>query len=181
MRLAVHHAPELLLKAQAIAVVFLDVDGVLTDGGLLYSSKGESLKRFNALDGYGLKLLPAAGIVPVVVTGRDTRALRVRLQALDIAHAHFGVTDKCAVAAMTLHQLGLRWDQAAAMGDDWPDLPLMQRCGFSAAPPNAHAEVRAIAAFVTGRRGGDGAVRDLCDLLLMAKGRYAKLLHEAPP
>ena len=173
------HVPSLLLRAQGVAIVFFDVDGVLTDGGLYFSSDGENLKRFNSLDGYGLKLLQAAGIVPAVITGRDSAALRARLESLGITHTHFGVQDKPRAAEATLNALGLRWDQAAVMGDDWPDLSLMQRCAFSAAPLNAHIEVLASVDYVSGKCGGEGAARDFCDLLLVAKGKYAGMLAEA--
>ncbi|HEY8906026.1 MAG TPA: HAD hydrolase family protein [Rhodoferax sp.] len=171
--------PTLLLQAQGIRVVFLDVDGVLTDGGLYFSESGESLKRFNTLDGHGLKLLQRAGITPAVITGRDSQPLRLRLAALDIVHTHFGTEDKRPAAETTLRTLGLDWTQAAAMGDDWPDLPVMTRCAFACAPVNAQAEVAAAAHYVTRRRGGEGAVRELCDLLLVANGRYASLLQES--
>ncbi|MDR3371984.1 HAD hydrolase family protein [Rhodoferax sp.] len=170
--------PELLLKAQGIRVVFLDVDGVLTDGGLYFSESGETIKRFNTLDGHGLKLLQRADITPAVITGRDSQPLRLRLAALGIVHAHFGTEDKRPAAENTLRALGLDWRQAAAMGDDWPDLPVMTRCALACAPFNAQAEVAAAAHFVTQRRGGEGAVRELCDLLLLASGRYASLLQE---
>lgn len=173
------HRPELLLKAQGISVAFFDVDGVLTDGGLLFSARGETLKRFHTLDGHGLKLLQRAAITPVIVTGRDSKPLRLRLQTIGIEHAHFGVEDKCRAAQITLTQLGLQWTHAAVMGDDWPDLALIRRCAFSAAPPNAHEEVRARVDFVSCRAGGQGAAREFCDLLLMAAGRYADLLVEA--
>jgi 3-deoxy-D-manno-octulosonate 8-phosphate phosphatase (KDO 8-P phosphatase) len=171
--------PELLLKARDIRVVFFDVDGVLTDGGLYFSEQGESLKRFHTLDGHGLKLLQRAGIIPVVITGRDSKALRVRLAALGVEHAHFGTEDKRPAAEQTLQSLGFTWAQAAAMGDDWPDLSVLSRCGFACAPPNAQAEVLAVADFVTDRAGGAGAVRDLCDLLLVASGQYVTLFDEA--
>lgn len=174
---ALHIDPELLLLAQSVKVAFFDVDGVLTDGGLLFSESGETLKRFNTLDGHGLKMLQQAGITPVVITGRDSQALRVRLQALGITHAHFGTEDKRPAAEQTLAALGLDWNQTAAMGDDWPDLPMMRRCVFSAAPINAHQEVRAIASYVTTSSGGHGAVREFCDLLMVANGRYAALLE----
>ena len=174
---ALNFAPRLLLQAQGIQVVFFDVDGVLTDGGLLFSEHGETLKRFNTLDGHGLKLLQLAGITPVVITGRDSQPLRVRLQALGIVHAHFGTEDKRPAAEQTLQTLGLDWQQAAAMGDDWPDLPVMRRCAFSCAPANAHREVLALASHTTQARGGDGAVREFCDLLLVASGRYVHLLE----
>ena len=174
---ALNFAPELLLQAQGIRIVFLDVDGVLTNGGLYFSEGGETIKRFNTLDVHGLKLLQRAGITPAVITGRDSKPLRVRLAALGIEHAVFGTEDKRPAAQSILQTLGLDWTQAAAMGDDWPDLPLLARAGFACAPANAHAEVKAIAHHVTTAMGGHGAARECCDLLLMAAGRYAALLH----
>jgi 3-deoxy-D-manno-octulosonate 8-phosphate phosphatase (KDO 8-P phosphatase) len=168
---------ELLLKAQGIQVAFLDVDGVLTDGGLIISEDGETLKRFNTLDGHGLKMLQKAGITPAVITGRDSLPLRRRLASLGITHAHYGIQDKAPAAVATLTSLGLDWSQAAAMGDDWPDLPIMRRSAFSCAPANAHVEVKAIADHVTASQGGHGAAREFCDLLLVASGRYAQLLE----
>lgn len=178
MQPAIFFDPQLLLKAQGIKVVFFDVDGVLTDGGLLFSESGETLKRFNTLDGHGLKLLQKAGITPAVITGRDSQPLRKRLEALGITHAHFGTEDKRPAAEQTLQVLGLKWSQAAAMGDDWPDLPMMRRAAFACAPVNAHVEVLAAAHHVTSKQGGYGAVRELCDLLLVASGRYVDLLDE---
>ncbi|MDR7378735.1 3-deoxy-D-manno-octulosonate 8-phosphate phosphatase (KDO 8-P phosphatase) [Rhodoferax ferrireducens] len=175
---AIQFPPELLLKAQDIRVVFFDVDGVLTDGGLYFSESGETLKRFSTLDGHGLKLLQKAGITPVVITGRDSLPLRVRLEALGITHAVFGTEDKRPAAERILAELGLDWSQAAAIGDDWPDLPVMRRCAFACAPANAQAEVLAAAHYVTQRTGGHGAARELCDLLLVAGGHYAALLRE---
>ncbi len=171
-------APELLLRAQGVRVAFFDVDGVLTDGGLYIGEAGESLKRFNTLDGHGLKLLQRAGITPAVITGRDSPALRARLQALSIGHVHYGTEDKRPAAEQTLQALGLDWSQAAAIGDDWPDLPVLQRCAFACAPANAHVEVLARAHHVTKAAGGSGAAREFCDLLLVAGGRYAGLLQE---
>ena len=168
--------PELLLKAQNIRVAFFDIDGVLTDGGLYLTEQGETIKRFNTLDGHGLKMLQKVGITPAVITGRDSPALRVRLKALGITHAHFGTEEKVPAAEITLRALGLDWAAAAAIGDDWPDLPVMRRSAFSSAPPDAHVEVRARAHHVTQARGGHGAAREFCDLLLVASGRYAGLL-----
>ena len=178
MQPAIHFDPALLLKAQGIQVAFFDVDGVLTDGGLLFSESGETLKRFNTLDGHGLKLLQKAGITPAVITGRDSRPLRKRLEALGIVHAHFGTEDKRPAAEQTLQALGLDWSQAAAMGDDWPDLPMMRRAAFACAPVNAHVEVRAAGHYITQVPGGFGAVREFCDLLMVANGRYVNLLDE---
>lgn len=170
--------PELLLKAQGIRVAFFDVDGVLTDGGLYFSDEGETIKRFHTLDGHGLKLLQRAGITPAVITGRDSKPLRLRLAALGIEHARYGTEDKRPAAEQTLLALGLDWTQAAAMGDDWPDLAVMRRSALACAPPKAHTEVKAISHYVTTAQGGDGAAREFCDLLLVASGKYAGLLEE---
>ena len=187
---ALNFTPEQLLRAQDVRVAFFDVDGVLTDGGLYFSeheersssagrlyAASETIKRFNTLDGHGLKLLQQAGITPVVITGRDSRVLRARLDALGITHAHFGTEDKLPRAEETLQTLGLSWSQAAAMGDDWPDLPVMRRAAASCAPAGAHAELRAMAHHVTEASAGHGAVREWCDLLLSATGHYARLLE----
>lgn len=178
MQPVIQFDPAILLKAQGVRVAFFDVDGVLTDGGLLFSESGETLKRFNTLDGHGLKMLQKAGITPAVITGRDSAPLRKRLEALGIVHAHFGTEDKRPAAEQTLQALGLDWTQAAAMGDDWPDLPMMRRAAFACAPVNAHEEVRAIAHYVTRTAGGFGAVREFCDLLMVASGRYVNLFEE---
>ena len=168
--------PVLLLQAQGVRVAFFDVDGVLTDGGLYFSESGETLKRFNTLDGHGLKLLQQAGITPAVITGRDSAPLRLRLRALGVEHAVFGTEDKLPAAEQILATLGLQWSQAAAMGDDWPDLPMLRRSALACAPANAQCEVLAAAHYVTPARGGEGAVRQLCDVLLVASGQYARLL-----
>jgi 3-deoxy-D-manno-octulosonate 8-phosphate phosphatase (KDO 8-P phosphatase) len=173
--------PELLLKAQGaglgLKAAIFDVDGVLTDGRLFIGEHGEVFKAFHALDGQGLKLLAQGGIEPVIVTGRDSLAVRRRVADLGLSHMRFGVADKLAAATELLQTLALDWSQLAVMGDDWPDLPLFERAAFACAPPNAHAELRAAAHHVTAARGGEGAARECCDLLLMASGRYAALLQ----
>jgi len=171
------HAPELLLRAQGIRWAIFDVDGVLTDGRIYISERGEEFKAFSTLDGHGLKLLAAAGIAPVVITGRDSPAVRRRVADLGIQHAVYGASDKLAAATQLMASLKLGWDSLAAMGDDWPDLPLLTRAAFACAPANAHIEVKAIAHHVTVAQGGFGAARECCDLLLMAAGRYAEALR----
>ena len=175
---ALTHSPELLLKAQGIRWAIFDVDGVLTDGRIYIGERGEAFKAFCTLDGHGLKLLAKHGIVPVVITGRDSPAVRRRVADLGIAHAAYGAADKLAAANVLMPQLGLGWDTLAAMGDDWPDLPLLTRAAFACAPANAHIEVKAVAHHVTAARGGHGAARECCDLLLMAAGRYASALRD---
>ena len=174
--------PALLLKAQGRGLglkgAIFDVDGVLTDGRLYIGEQGETFKAFHVLDGHGLKLLDRAGIVPMIVTGRDSPALRRRVADLGLVHAQYGASDKLPAAETLLQALGLDWGDVAVMGDDWPDLPLFARAAFACAPPDAHAEVRARAHHVTRARGGEGAVRECCDLLLCAAGRYAELLAD---
>lgn len=175
-------APELLLRAQGgglgIKAAIFDVDGVLTDGRLFIGEHGETFKAFHTLDGHGLKLLAQGGIKPLIVTGRDSAAVRRRVADLGLAHAVYGATDKLAQASALLATLAIDWAQVAVIGDDWPDLPLFARAAFACAPANAHAELKARAHHVTAAAGGQGAAREFCDLLLMAAGAYAALLAQ---
>jgi len=178
---AIAFAPELLLAARGpgdgIAAAIFDVDGVLTDGRIYVGESGETFKAFSTLDGQGLKLLAQAGIAPIVVTGRDSPAVRRRVADLGLEHAAYGAADKLAAAQAQIDLLGLGWSRVAVMGDDWPDLPLLRRAAFACAPPGAHIEVRAIASYVTVAHAGFGAAREFCDLLIVDSGRYAGLLH----
>ncbi|MDR0274743.1 MAG: 3-deoxy-D-manno-octulosonate 8-phosphate phosphatase [Burkholderiaceae bacterium] len=176
---ALNFPPELLLRAQGVRVAIFDVDGVLTNGGLYFSAEGEALKRFHTLDGHGIKLLAHAGITPAVISGRDSPALRQRLASLGVRHLRLGAQTKLAAAQNLLDELQAGWPQTAAMGDDWPDLPLLARAVFACAPFDAHAEARARAHYVTAACGGQGAAREFCDLLLVACGRYRPLLEQA--
>jgi 3-deoxy-D-manno-octulosonate 8-phosphate phosphatase (KDO 8-P phosphatase) len=170
-------SPDALERARRVKLMIFDVDGVLTDGRIYISERGEEFKAFNTLDGHGLKLLAKGGITPIVITGRDSPAVRKRVADLGIAHAVYGAHDKLAAAASVMTSLQIGWHALAVMGDDWPDLPLMTRAAFACAPSNAHIEVKAVAHHVTATAGGHGAARECCDLLLMAAGRYADLLH----
>lgn len=172
---------DVLDKARNVRIVFFDIDGVLTDGGLMFTEHGETIKRFNTLDGHGIKLLQKAGITPAVVTGRDSAPLRLRLKQLGVEQVVFGTEEKLPAAQAMLIRLGLDWPQAAAMGDDWPDLPVMQRCALACAPANAHTENLALADWVTRAQGGHGAARELCDLVLHATGHYHRLLEPYKP
>ena len=180
MKPALTFPPELLLRAQGpnlgLRCAIFDVDGVLTDGRLYIGEHGETVKAFSTLDGHGLKLLAQGGIEPVVITGRDSAAVRRRVADLGLKHAVYGAGDKLAAASALLAQLQIGWNETAAIGDDWPDLPLLTRVAFACAPANAHAEVKAVAHHVTAAAGGHGAAREFCDLLLMAAGRYVALL-----
>lgn len=171
--------PELVLAALDVRLLLLDVDGVLTPGDMLYGAQGEELKRFSTLDGHGLKLLMSAGIEPVILSGRDSPALRARITELGLQHSILGSGAKLPAAQALLDRLQLTWDQVAIVGDDWPDLALIVRAAFSAAPPLSHPEVLARVRHVTRAPAGLGAVREVCDLLLTARGVYARLLQDA--
>jgi 3-deoxy-D-manno-octulosonate 8-phosphate phosphatase (KDO 8-P phosphatase) len=151
MQPALRFPAELLLQAQGSALgmkaAIFDVDGVLTDGRLYIGEHGETVKAFCTLDGQGLKLLAQGGTLPLVITGRDSPAVRRRVA--DLGLAVYGAHDKLAAAQALLASLGLAWAEVAAIGDDWPDLPLLTRAGFACAPANAHAEVKAVAHHVT--------------------------------
>jgi 3-deoxy-D-manno-octulosonate 8-phosphate phosphatase (KDO 8-P phosphatase) len=169
---------ELRDRARAVRVLVLDVDGVLTDGTLYYSAGGEEMKAFNIQDGLGIKMLQAGGVEPAIISGRGSRALELRAQDLGVRHLVQGAEHKLAAFERLLRDLDLRSEQAACMGDDLPDLPLLERCGLAVTVPDAPDQVRARAHYVSRRRGGCGAVREVCELILAAQdalsGQLAK-------
>ena len=171
---------ELKQRARAVRLLVLDVDGVLTDGTLYYSANGEELKAFNIQDGLGIKMLQAAGLETAIISGRGSAALVQRAQNLAIRHLYQGVERKLAAFEELLRGLSLAPAQAACMGDDLPDLALLERCGLALAVPDAPDVVRARAHYVTRRAGGRGAVREACELILEAQdqlpGQLAKYL-----
>jgi 3-deoxy-D-manno-octulosonate 8-phosphate phosphatase (KDO 8-P phosphatase) len=145
------------------------VDGVLTDGGLLYGPAGEEWKRFDVHDGMAMVAARTAGLEIAVISGRASPAVTRRMAELGIAEVHQGVRDKAAVLAGITDRLGVAQSEVAAMGDDLPDLPILARAGLSLAPANAVAEVRRAARWVARRRGGAGAVREAIEMLLRAR------------
>ena len=159
---------DLRARAARVRLVLLDVDGVLTDGRVWYGPEGEALKAFDVRDGHGVVML--RDHVPFgVISGRPGLATRKRLEELRFQHMIFAQRDKLEAYA-TLSHLGLADDEVAYMGDDVNDIPLLRRVGLPAAPADAHPSVRATARFVSSREGGRGAVRELCELILRAKG-----------
>ena len=158
--------------AQQVRLVALDVDGVLTDGGLHYDPEGREQKRFHVADGLGIKLLRRAGLEVAIISGRASPAVAARARELGIAHLHQGVEDKRALLDQLLARLELCPAQVAYMGDDLPDLPVLRVVGFPAAPADARPEVRQAARWVTSAPGGRGAVRELAEHLLKAQGKW---------
>lgn len=165
--------------AARVRLMIFDVDGVLTDGQLYYGAQGDTLKGFSTLDGFGLRLLAYAGIATALITGRQSEIVTARARELGIDHVFQGAREKGPVFDALLAQTGLDASVAGYMGDDWPDLPVLARAGFAAAPANAHAEVRSRVHWVTRSPGGHGAVREICDLLLQAQGHYDAMLARA--
>jgi len=162
--------------AREIKLLLLDVDGVLSDGSVVYGEAGMELKSFNIKDGFGLRLLREAGVEAGIITARRSEAVARRAMDLKLAEVHQGAGDKLAVFSSIMAARGLEPAQVAYMGDDWLDLPLLGRVGLAVAPADAVAEVRELAHYVTRRSGGRGAVRELCELIIEAKGMREELL-----
>lgn len=156
--------------AKTTRLVIFDVDGVMTDGGLYLSDSGEEFKRFNTLDGHGLKMLHASGVELAIITGRTSRCVELRAKNLGITHLHQGVHDKLGAARTLLKKLKLPESAAAFMGDDVVDLPAMLHVGLAISVPHAPLVVRERSHYVTQRHAGHGAVRELCELLMHTQG-----------
>ena len=171
------YPPEVYQRAQAIRLLILDVDGVLTDGRLYFDAKGETLKVFHVRDGHGLKLAQRAGIEVAFVSGRRSDAAYHRARELGINRFHEGVRDKVAVMEEIMAAMRIEAAQVAVVGDDLVDLPIMARAGLSVAVADAVPEVIAAAHWVTHNPGGRGAVREVCDLLLKAQGKWAEVVR----
>lgn len=164
-------------RATRVRLACFDVDGTLTDGRLIFDSEGRELKAFHVHDGLGLVLLRKAGITPVFVTARASTIAEQRAAELGL-QAHTAVADKLACVQAIAGGLGIGMDEVAFMGDDLPDLRVMQQVGLSVAPASAHLWVREHAHWRTVARGGEGAARELCDLLLAAQGLAEGLLAD---
>jgi N-acylneuraminate cytidylyltransferase len=167
-----HRSPdvsEALARAAAATRVFcVDVDGTLTDGGMYYTDAGEAMKRFNTRDAMGMGRLRERGIQLAIVTSEDSPIVLARARKLNIPHVFVGVKDKVGVLEGLLKDLGFTWEQLAYVGDDLNDLPVIRKAGFSACPADAAPEVARSATYVCKARGGHGAVREVCNLILAA-------------
>jgi len=168
MQYASPDAPE---RAKRVKLMLFDVDGVLTDGRLIYAADGHELKAFHVHDGLGLKRLLANHVEVAVITARLSMIVTERMADLGVAHVYQGQDDKLACYEQLLHALKLSPDEVAYTGDDLPDLAVMQRVGFSVAVANAHPWVRERAHWRTRLPGGSGAVREVADLILAAQGK----------
>ena len=167
-----------LAKAANLTLMGFDVDGVLTDGTLYFSSQGDEIKAFSSLDGHGLKMLQHAGVEVAIISGRSSRALKLRAENLGIRELHMGIGDKRGLIGSLAKVRGIGLAQVGYMGDDVVDLPILRACGFSATVTDGHDEVKSRVDFVAMRGGGRGAVREVCELILRAQGKWPAAMAE---
>ncbi len=160
------------LRAKKIKLIIFDVDGVLTDGGLYFSDDGQEFKRFNSLDGLGIKILKDNGIEPAIITARNSKTVEHRMKNLGIKHFYQGQNDKLVAFNDLLNKLKLNADQVAYMGDDVIDLPVMTKVGLPISVANAHELVKEHSCIITDKIGGHGAVREVCDFILKAQDKF---------
>ena len=166
-----------LPRAKEIKLLLLDVDGVLTDGTIIYTHDGGESKGFNTQDGFGLRILQDAGVDVGLITARTSEAVNRRAADLKLKYVYQGAGSKLEIFEEILQQSGLRPLQTAYMGDDWLDLPMLNRVGLGLAPANCVVEIKQHVHYVTERKGGQGAVREACDLILEAQGLLAPLFR----
>ncbi|PHQ80473.1 MAG: 3-deoxy-D-manno-octulosonate 8-phosphate phosphatase [Coxiella sp. (in: Bacteria)] len=164
------YPPHIIEKAKRVKLLILDVDGVFTNGQVWLSSNGDEVKVFHTQDGYGIKQIRRHNITVAIISGRNSKSCDYRMKELGVEHIHQGIHDKLPVFKQLLETVNVTGDDCAYVGDDIPDMPLMQRVGLKIAVANATAPVKAIADWETIKEGGHGAVRDVCDLLIHAQG-----------
>jgi YrbI family 3-deoxy-D-manno-octulosonate 8-phosphate phosphatase len=155
-----------------VRLLCVDVDGVLTDAGMYYGPDGEVLKKFNTRDGMGLARVRAAGVAVAIISGEDSAIVHARAAKLQIDDVFCGAADKLVAVDELCERHGLRRDEVAFVGDDLNDLSALERVGLACAVADAAAQVQAAAHYVTQRRGGDGAVREVCELLIAARDTH---------
>lgn len=172
---------ETTTRAQAIRLIALDVDGVMSDGGVVYGNSGEETKAFNIKDGLGIKLAQSAGIEVAIITGRTAPLLARRSKELGIEAVIQGREDKLIALNELANSRALDLEQCAYMGDDLPDLGAIMAAGLGACPADAVADVKTHSDWVSAHNGGRGAVRDLCELILKAQGRWAHIIASYKP
>ncbi|MDO9423423.1 MAG: 3-deoxy-manno-octulosonate-8-phosphatase KdsC [Methylobacter sp.] len=164
-------------KARKLKLLILDVDGVLTDGRLFFDAEGNEYKSFHARDGHGIKLLRQTGVEVAVISGRNSSSVALRMKNLGIEHVYQGHENKVAAFNEIIELIGITPDQAAHVGDDLLDLPIMIRVGLAIAVNDANFAVKQHADWCTTLPGGLGAVREVCDFIMQAQGRFDEVLN----
>jgi 3-deoxy-D-manno-octulosonate 8-phosphate phosphatase (KDO 8-P phosphatase) len=169
---------EIISAARKVRLLILDVDGVLTDGSILLDNDGNELKTFHVRDGHGIRLLQKAGIHVALITGRFSRIVERRARELGIRDVYQKCFDKAAAYTQLAKKYSLADHEIAYVGDDVVDIPVLRRCGLSVAVADAEAGVRPFVKMITKKGGGKGAVREVCNLLLQAKGLWKDTMDE---
>ena len=164
--------PEIIEKVRRIKLLILDIDGVMTDGRIIYSIYGDELKFFDVQDGFGITLLNRAGIKSVIITAKKSRIVKLRARDMKVAKAYQGYSDKLAAFNKILKAFKIGPDDICFIGDDLIDLPVLKRVGLAIAVPNAVEEVKNCAHYITSKMGGRGAVREICDLILKSQNKW---------
>lgn len=167
---------DLLEKAKKIKLLLLDVDGVLTDGRIVYDSRGQDLKFFDVHDGLGVYLLKKAGIKTILITAKGSRAIRPRAKDMQVEEVFEDISPKTSVLDRILKKYNLKLDEICFVGDDLVDLCLMKKVGFPIAVFNASPEIKKVASYITLKEGGRGAVREVAELILKSQGNWEELL-----
>lgn len=167
---------ELLKRAKAIRLLLLDVDGILTDGRLYFDNNGVESKAFNTRDGLGMKALQRSGIEVAVITGRKSEIVSQRMKQLEIKHVYQGREDKLNAFNHLLESTGFKANEVCFAGDDWIDLPVLVRAGLAVTVADADEHVKQHVHWITRRKGGDGAVREICNLILRAQNKDRAIL-----
>ncbi|MDH5655255.1 MAG: 3-deoxy-manno-octulosonate-8-phosphatase KdsC [Spirochaetia bacterium] len=169
---------DFIKKAREIRLAAFDVDGIMTDGSLYLGDNGEEIKAFHSLDGHGLKMLKASGIDLAIITARTSELVKHRAENIGVSHIYQGAENKLDSFQDLLQKLNLKPSQVAYMGDDLVDLPVLTRCGLSICVPHSPEEVKKRTDLTTSLNGGHGAVREFCDLLMLAQGSYEEQLKK---
>jgi 3-deoxy-D-manno-octulosonate 8-phosphate phosphatase (KDO 8-P phosphatase) len=167
---------DILERMRRLRLMIFDVDGVLTDGTLYFSETGAELKAFNSRDGYGLRMMKESGVEVAILSARRSRAVEVRAAELGITLVEQGAGNKSTAFESLIGRLGISAAAAGYMGDDWLDLPVLARCGFAASVPEAPELVRERVHHVTLARGGRGAAREVCELIMRAQGTLERAI-----
>lgn len=171
-----HSKNEIEKRMRKVKLLLLDVDGVLTNGTITYNARGEEIKEFSVKDGLGLRLLMDAGIQVGIITGRSSEALAARCKDLGIDLLFDGIKDKVKALETILKQTGIEAAQTAFAGDDLPDICVMKRVGLAITVSDASADVMGFAHIITSKKGGKGAIREVCENILKAKGLWDNIL-----
>jgi len=163
---------EILDRAKRVRLVILDIDGVMTDGRIIYSIYGDELKFFDVQDGFGITLLNRGGIKTAIITAKKSRIVKLRARDMKVAKAYQGFIDKLIPFNRILKRFKVKPEEICFIGDDLIDIPVLRRVGFAVAVPNAMDEVKAASHYITSKMGGRGAVREICDLILKSQNKW---------